>query len=368
MHAKFILKKSILKFLLIIFIFLFIKPIVVLASPSDTTNLNTLNQKIEQLEKENKSLREDLNKITKDKLAESYKDQNESILKSTDLAIKNITILISVVAIIITIITAIGTIAIPLIASKKEEARFEDIKDKIFKIEESLDLKIQQINNNLDDKTSLSNNSFKDLEKKLNLLKQDVTELLNNASQSATKAHAAAQKAKKSENIAQSYALANEATKLYENKKYNSALEKFNQSLELNPNDSYILTNRGCLYDAIGKYDLALKDYNSALNINSNDITIINNRASLYRKMGNLDLAYNEIAVALNLNENDPYSLATSAEIALSKNDKEEFYKNIEKSLKNGFPLNDIYKDNIYREVLNESRFKELLEKYKNNK
>ncbi|OAA83276.1 tetratricopeptide repeat protein [Clostridium ljungdahlii] len=360
MHTKFTLKKSMFKFLLITFMFLSIQTTVVLASSSDNVNINTLNLKIENLEKENNSLRNDLNKISRDKLVESYKEQNESILKSTDACIRNLTIIIAAISAVITLLAAVGTIAFPIMSNKKEKERFNEMKAKIYDIEKSLDLKINEINTNLDERVSLSNNSFENLGKNLNSLKDDVTKLLNNAAQSA-------KEAKESENIAKSYSLESEALKLYNDKNYTLALEKYNEAIKLNPNNSSTLCNRGRLYERLGKYDLALNDYNSALNVNPNHFITINNKADLYRKVGKLDLASKEIAVALNIDNNDPYNLATAAEIALDKNDKEDFYRNVEKSFENGLPLNVIYQNDIYKKVLDEPKFKQLLEKYKKN-
>lgn len=382
--------KLLSKILLLIFIFLNIKITVVSAATISNEDLKILNDRVVQLEKENKSLKEDLGKLNKDELVKSYREQNESILKTTDVSVKNITNLISTVAIIITLLTAVGAIAIPLIASKKEKERFDEIKNKIADIEKSLDSKIQNVTTDL----AIKESSITDLSQKLNSLMDDVNRLL-------TKAENSAKEAKKSEDISRSYSLQSEAFKLFDDKKYNLAFEKLNKAIELNPNDAVLFHTRGVLYDELQKYDLALQDfnnalniapndflilfsrgvlhdkqkkydlalqdYNASLNINPNNIKCINNKANLYRKIGNLDLASQEIAVALSIESNYPYALSTAAELALTKNDKEEFYKNIEKAFGNGLPLNIVYKDNIYKKVLDEPRFKELLEKYKNN-
>ncbi|GAA0735509.1 tetratricopeptide repeat protein [Clostridium oceanicum] len=149
--------------------------------------------------------------------------------------------------------------------------------------------------------------------------------------------------------------------------KYNLALDDFTKVLNLEPNHYLALLNCGVIYSKQKKYNLALNIYKKALKLKPNSFKIHLNLANLYRQINKIDSAEKEISAAKSIEDNNPYVLSCDAEIALSKNEKERFYKSITKALENGLPFKVIYNYSIYNSIIDEPKFKTLLEKYKNN-
>ena len=58
---------------------------------------------------------------------------------------------------------------------------------------------------------------------------------------------------------------------IFKNKKrYDLAIECYDKSIKLNPNDADAHSNKGDVLDNEGKYDLAIKEYDKAIIINPN--------------------------------------------------------------------------------------------------
>ncbi len=179
------------------------------------------------------------------------------------------------------------------------------------------------------------------------------------------------------------------------------ALELYNKSIELNPNNSQAYINRGIIYANNKKqYDLALKDYELALELNKSSPwlyynigcllekqddfkgalqnyeiallmdempaeQILNNMAVAQRRSGRAELARETANKSIAVN---PDLSLTYGTIALSYADEEnhdKFYEYITIALEKGANVWDYLDDSGFNQVKDTEKFKELLEKYK---
>lgn len=81
---------------------------------------------------------------------------------------------------------------------------------------------------------------------------------------------------------------------------YEEAMEKYNESIELNSNHAETYNNRGFVKDELGQYHEAIADYDKAIELNPNNAEAYNNRGGakyhLGRHPNNLDLILSAIA------------------------------------------------------------------------
>lgn len=89
--------------------------------------------------------------------------------------------------------------------------------------------------------------------------------------------------------------------KFYYEKNYPSALEEYNQAVELNPNLSSAYTNRGVIFYKLGEIGKSLADYNRAVELNPNDSATYVNLSSIYFDVGDTDQALNSLNKAAEL-------------------------------------------------------------------
>ena len=92
-----------------------------------------------------------------------------------------------------------------------------------------------------------------------------------------------------------------QGNKYYYEKNYPSALEEYNQAVELNPNLSAAYTNRGVIFYNLGEIEKSLADYNHAVELNPNDSATYVNLSSIYFDAGNIDQALNSLNEAIAL-------------------------------------------------------------------
>lgn len=336
-------------FRMLIFILILTNVFVPLVKADDNIDLKSINEKISQLEDDNKSLNEKINNLDKETLSEYYEKQNDNIMKNANATMTNIYYIIVAVGLAITFFTAFGTIVAPLIISKKEEKRLNELKDMIDKLKENLKQK---------------ENEYDGLVTEMNLIEKKLNTYEKNAK-------ASADEAKNSEEMAKSYGIFNEALKLSGDKNYKEAILKLDEVIKLNPEFTEAYYNRGLSYAKLGKFDLALDDFNTVIELKPSDKLksgTINNIANIYRKKGDIELAEKEISASLQSDGKNPYALSTCAEIALQKNDKDAFYDCISKAFDNGLPISCIHEDDVYKKVIDEPKFQQLIEKYKDNK
>lgn len=139
------------------------------------------------------------------------------------------------------------------------------------------------------------------------------------------------------------------------------AFEKYNKTIELNPNIADAYNNRGVLLRDMGKKEEAFIDYNKAIDLDSNHANAYSNRGSYYLDKQNLEKAFPDCIKARDLGA--PYNL--SCYYALS-NEKENALKYLEESLNvKGVSIEHIEKDTDWDSFRNESDFIALLNKYK---
>ncbi len=82
-------------------------------------------------------------------------------------------------------------------------------------------------------------------------------------------------------------------------KKYDKALEDYNNAILYNPKYALAYQNRGVVYFILQKDSLALADYNKSIEIDSNVAAVYANRGAAYARMGKPDLALKDFGKAL---------------------------------------------------------------------
>ena len=102
-------------------------------------------------------------------------------------------------------------------------------------------------------------------------------------------------------------------------KKYDRAIEDYNQALQLNPKYAEAFYSRGNAYNKKGEYDRAIADFNQALLLNPKDAEAFNNRGIAYRNKGEYDRAIADFNQALLLNPKYAEFLYNNRGIAYGK-------------------------------------------------
>ena len=77
------------------------------------------------------------------------------------------------------------------------------------------------------------------------------------------------------------------------------ALEDFNISIALNPNNAKVFTNRANIHGLKGRFDLALSDYSKSIELDKTDEQIFFNRGVTYSMMKQFDKAIEDYTTAL---------------------------------------------------------------------
>ena len=83
---------------------------------------------------------------------------------------------------------------------------------------------------------------------------------------------------------------------------YDRALEDFNMSIKINPNNAKVYINRANIHGLKSKFDLALSDYSKAIELDNTDAQTFFNRAITYSMMKQYDKAAVDYTTALSLN------------------------------------------------------------------
>ena len=84
------------------------------------------------------------------------------------------------------------------------------------------------------------------------------------------------------------YAWNNEGKALYEQKRYDEAIQCFNKAIELNPSYELAWNNKGTALYMLKRYKEAIKCFDEVLKINPNNETAKKNRESNMRAMGKI--------------------------------------------------------------------------------
>ena len=92
--------------------------------------------------------------------------------------------------------------------------------------------------------------------------------------------------------------------------KYEEAIQKYDEAIELNPNHEEFYTNRGIAKNFLGQYQEAIADYDKAIDLNPNDAELYNNRgvAKNNLKLHRKAIADHDKAIELNPNYAEAYN------------------------------------------------------------
>ncbi len=142
------------------------------------------------------------------------------------------------------------------------------------------------------------------------------------------------------------------------NGKFNSSIERFNKSIELNKNNGISYFYRGASYHSIEEYDEAMIDYTKALSIDPKMTDAYYNRAKIIlsrKDIQNPDIkkAISDLEMALKLDENFADALYA---MAAAYKKLEDYHKTLEYLEK----LLQISPDHVYARALK----KLILQKY----
>ncbi len=158
------------------------------------------------------------------------------------------------------------------------------------------------------------------------------------------------------------------------------AIENFSRAIDMNrSNDEDIssllvsLYNRYLAYSELGKlkdkkyYKNALDDLNKCIDVEGETAETYNRISMIYRILGDNDKALLFVDKSLALDGCFGFAYSTKAEIFAEQGEDDQFYEYIELAMKNKCHVWEFIKqDDVYKKYINEPRFIELIDKYKN--
>jgi len=113
------------------------------------------------------------------------------------------------------------------------------------------------------------------------------------------------------------------ADTLYNQQKYDEAIQYYDKILAINSSDIDALNSKGVALADIQKYDEAIENFDKILAINSSDV-VINNKAQVLAESGKNDEALSIIESVVSTNPTDEYILGTMAFILANLGREEE--------------------------------------------
>lgn len=93
-----------------------------------------------------------------------------------------------------------------------------------------------------------------------------------------------------------------EGNRLYDEKKFNQAVEAYTKAIELNPEYATSYNNRGFTYKNLKEFDKALADLNRAIDLNPDYVNAYYNLGNTYKALGDYDKALADYSRAIELN------------------------------------------------------------------
>lgn len=87
--------------------------------------------------------------------------------------------------------------------------------------------------------------------------------------------------------------------------KYDESISNYTLAIQYNPRFTEAYINRGLMYEMLKKYPEALQDYMAAININPQYALAYSNRGNIFYTMGKYDEAIKDYTSAINFNIND---------------------------------------------------------------
>lgn len=100
---------------------------------------------------------------------------------------------------------------------------------------------------------------------------------------------------------------------------YREAILDFNKAIELDPDDSDAFYNRGNMYRQLGKNESAIADYTRAIELNSANSSYFHNRGLLLGEMGRINESIKDLREACRLGNEDS-CIALEIEVEKKKN------------------------------------------------
>jgi uncharacterized protein len=130
---------------------------------------------------------------------------------------------------------------------------------------------------------------------------------------------------------------------LISEKKYEEALESFNQAIDINPKDDMALSNKGIALINLGKNEEALESFNQAIDINPKNDAALTRKGIALKNLGKFENALESFIQALDINPKNEIALSRKgiALIILGKNEDalESFNQVLEINPKNDAAL-----------------------------
>ena len=87
---------------------------------------------------------------------------------------------------------------------------------------------------------------------------------------------------------------------------YGEAIEEFNRSINLDPNNPIPYYMRGYVYAKLAMYEEAILDYSKTIELDPNDADALYGRGNMYRYLGENESAIVDYTKANELNPNEP--------------------------------------------------------------
>lgn len=94
-----------------------------------------------------------------------------------------------------------------------------------------------------------------------------------------------------------------DANALYQEKKYDEAIDVYTKALKADPRNPEILMSRGLASSMKGNWKACVKDLDAALGIEPNNLELLNTRAFAYLHIGSFDLARKDFRSMDNIEE-----------------------------------------------------------------
>ncbi len=145
---------------------------------------------------------------------------------------------------------------------------------------------------------------------------------------------------------------------------YDKALLDFNQAIRLNPNkpDAYIC--RGEVKSKLGQNEEAIGDYDKAIKINPNNVEFYNNRGVILIKLQRYNEAIKDYDKAIELSPKDSGAYFNKACVYALLENKNEALNWLGKALQLGYSVEEVLKDEDWKNYSDDQDFKNLIAKY----
>ncbi len=130
-------------------------------------------------------------------------------------------------------------------------------------------------------------------------------------------------------------------------KRYNEAFEDFNRAIEIKPHYAISYNNRGVLYSTLGQWEQAFRDFGTALQLKPDYVDALKNRGAAFLIQKNYQQAIDDFSRAIEIHPKNGELYNYRAIAFLFSGKKEEAIKDARRSLKSGYPINEVLKNLI---------------------